>query len=131
MKRYILWDNDGVLVDTEQWYFKATQRALGELGVHLDEATYQQRMVRGASSWELAEQAGIDPKRIDAARHHRDAYYQAYLVQESIEIPGVERVLATLAREGNLKMAIVTTSTRAHFDVIHRNTISFGLWTSF
>ena len=57
MKRYILWDNDGVLVDTERWYFKATQRALGELGVHLDEETYQERMVRGASSWELAAQA--------------------------------------------------------------------------
>ena len=35
MKRYILWDNDGVLVDTEFWYFKATQRALAELGVSI------------------------------------------------------------------------------------------------
>ena len=32
VKRYILWDNDGVLVDTEFWYFTATQRALAELG---------------------------------------------------------------------------------------------------
>jgi beta-phosphoglucomutase-like phosphatase (HAD superfamily) len=35
VKRYILWDNDGVLVDTEFWYFTATQRALAELGVTL------------------------------------------------------------------------------------------------
>jgi HAD superfamily hydrolase (TIGR01509 family) len=121
VKRYILWDNDGVLVDTEHWYFKATQRALGELGVHLDEETYQERMVRGASSWELAAQAGIDPERIVAKRQQRDAYYQAYLAQETIEIPGVEPVLATLARDGSVKMAIVTTSTRANFDSIHRN----------
>ena len=40
MKRYIPWDNDGVLVDTEHWYFKATQSALGELGVQLDKETY-------------------------------------------------------------------------------------------
>lgn len=120
MKRYILWDNDGVLVDTEHWYFKATQRALGELGVHLDEETYQERMVRGASSWELAAQAGIDPERIVAKRQQRDAYYQVYLAQETIEIPGVERVLAKLARDSNVNMAIVTTSTRAHFDLIHR-----------
>ncbi|MGE0057576.1 MAG: HAD family hydrolase [Dehalococcoidia bacterium] len=122
MKRFILWDNDGVLVDTEPWYFKARQRALGELGVQLDEETYQKRMVRGASSWELAEQAGIAPERIVATRQLRDAYYQTYLAQEAIEIPGVEQVLAELARDSAVSMAIVTTSTRAHFDVIHRNT---------
>lgn len=120
MKRYILWDNDGVLVDTERWYFKATQRALAELGVHLGEETYQKRMVRGASSWELAAEVGIDPERIVAGRKQRDAYYEAYLAQEAIEIPGVESVLAELARDSSVKMAIVTTSRRAHFDLIHR-----------
>ena len=34
-RKYILWDNDGVLVDTEQWYYTATRRALGELGIEL------------------------------------------------------------------------------------------------
>lgn len=120
MTQYILWDNDGVLVDTELWYFKATQRALAELGVTLDEATYQQRMVRGESSWDLASKAGIDPGRIAAKRQQRDVYYQAYLSQEDIEVPGVEEVLATLADNHNMKMAIVTTSTRAHFDLIHQ-----------
>lgn len=121
MTQFILWDNDGVLVDTELWYFKATQRALAELGVHLDEATYQQRMVRGASSWDLASQAGVDPQRIKAKRQQRDDYYQAYLAREEIEVPGVEQVLALLAEDQNVNMAIVTTSTRAHFDLIHRN----------
>jgi HAD superfamily hydrolase (TIGR01509 family) len=119
--QYILWDNDGVLVDTEPWYFKATQRALAELGVPLDDATYQQRMVRGASSWELASQAGIDPARIAAKRQQRDDYYQAYLAEEDIAVPGVEQVLESLANNHDVKMAIVTTSTRAHFDVIHNN----------
>jgi HAD superfamily hydrolase (TIGR01509 family) len=119
--QYILWDNDGVLVDTELWYFKATQRALAELGVPLDDATYQQRMVRGASSWELASQAGIDAARIAAKRQQRDEYYQAYLAEEDIAVPGVEQVLESLANNHGVKMAIVTTSTRAHFDVIHRN----------
>jgi HAD superfamily hydrolase (TIGR01509 family) len=121
MKQYILWDNDGVLVDTEFWYFKATQRALAEVGVHLDEATYQQRMVRGASSWELAAQAGVDPRRIASQRQQRDAYYQTYLAEEDIAVPGVERVLETLANHHDVNMAIVTTSTRVHFEMIHRN----------
>ena len=59
MKRFILWDNDGVLVDTEFWYFKATQRALAELGVTLKKHTYLQRMAQGKSSWDLASTPGI------------------------------------------------------------------------
>jgi len=109
------------LVDTEQWYFKATQRALGELGVHLDEETYRERMARGASSWELATLAEIDPAQIVAQRQKRDAYYQGHLAKETIEIPGVEQVLAKLAKDGNVRMAIVTTSKRANFDLIHSN----------
>jgi len=117
VKKFILWDNDGVLVDTERWYFKATQRALAELGVHLDEAHYVQRMVHGASSWELAAAAGIAPDQIADKRLQRDAYYEAYLARENIEIPGVQRVLQALA--GTHRMAIVTTSIRSHFELIH------------
>jgi len=29
VKTTILWDHDGVLVDTEPWYFEATRLALG------------------------------------------------------------------------------------------------------
>ena len=119
MKQYILWDNDGVLVDTESWYFKATQRALYELGISLEETAYLQRMVRGASSWELAEAAGIDPELIETKRQQRNAYYEAYLAQEAIEIAGVETVLEMLSRTH--KMAIVTTSTRPHFELIHND----------
>ena len=32
MKRYILFDHDGVLVETEQWYYLANKRALASLG---------------------------------------------------------------------------------------------------
>jgi HAD superfamily hydrolase (TIGR01509 family) len=117
VKRYILWDNDGVLVDTELWYFKATQRALAELGVTLEKPTYLQRMAQGKSSWDLASAAGIDSNRIVMKRQQRDAWYQEYLLRENIDIPGVEPILEKLSKTH--KMAIVTTSTRAHFELIH------------
>ena len=56
MKRFILWDNDGVLVDTEHWYFTATQQALAELDVLLSCELYQQRMVNAG----LEQQQNID-----------------------------------------------------------------------
>jgi len=33
----ILWDNDGVLVDTEGLYFRATQTVLHPIGIELTE----------------------------------------------------------------------------------------------
>ena len=119
MKKYLLWDNDGVLVDTEHWYFTATRRALAELGFTLEKETYLQRMVRGESSWDLAVEAGIDPAQAVLKRKQRDAYYQEYLQREDIEIAGVETVLETLSE--HFGMAIITTSKRADFELIHQH----------
>ena len=33
VKKYILFDHDGVLVDTEFWYYKAGERALADIGL--------------------------------------------------------------------------------------------------
>jgi HAD superfamily hydrolase (TIGR01509 family) len=35
MIKAVIWDNDGVLVDTEELYFKATREVLSEIGVDL------------------------------------------------------------------------------------------------
>ncbi|MGY0232870.1 hypothetical protein [Longispora urticae] len=32
MKKYLLLDHDGVLVDTELWYYRAGERALADIG---------------------------------------------------------------------------------------------------
>jgi HAD superfamily hydrolase (TIGR01509 family) len=119
MKKYILWDNDGVLVDTEWWYFKATQRALSELGIVLEEGTYLKRMVAGESSWGLALAAGVDADQVAIKQQHRDSYYQESLARENIDIPDVERVLALLSK--TYKMATVTTSKRSDFELIHKS----------
>jgi len=117
--RYILWDHDGVLVDTEEWYFQATRRAQAEVGVDLKRADYQEFRARGKTAWDMARQAGVAEPVIAHHRAHRDTYYQEYLRREEIAIPGVEEVLALL--KDRYKMAIVTTSKRADFDLIHRS----------
>ncbi|AHH17842.1 hypothetical protein NONO_c30550 [Nocardia nova SH22a] len=33
MKKYVMFDHDGVLVDTEFWYYKAAERALADIGL--------------------------------------------------------------------------------------------------
>lgn len=118
--QYILFDHDGVLVDTEYWYYQATRRALAELDIELDPETYQQIMVRGAASWELAAARGIPEEVINAQKRQRNRWYQQYLQTENLEIPGVLETLASLSDAG-LRMAIVTTSKVVDFDLIHRD----------
>ena len=79
MKKYILFDNDGVLVDTEIWYFEANKKALKELGLTLHMDTYQEIMARGGTAWEVAIAQGIETSIIDKKRVQRDIYYQDFL----------------------------------------------------
>ena len=119
VKRYILFDHDGVLVDTEYWYFKAGQRALSEIDVVIDQNQYLVDMSLGRGIWVQAKAAGVDDRTIDKLRGVRDAYYQEYLRTEPIEIDGVLDALAELSQHARL--AIVTTSKRADFELIHRD----------
>ena len=117
MKKYVLFDHDGVLVDTEHWYYKAGERALADVGVPLDEAQYLRDMSQGLGTWAQARAAGVDEQTIDRQRVARDAYYQDYLRTEDIEVDGVLEVLAALAP--HVRMAIVTTAKRRDFELIH------------
>ena len=117
MKKYLLLDHDGVLVDTELWYYKAGERALADIGFTVDKDQYLRDMSQGLGTWARARAAGVDEPTINRQRQVRDAYYREYLTTEDIEIEGVVETLAELSR--HVRMAIVTTARRADFDIIH------------
>jgi HAD superfamily hydrolase (TIGR01509 family) len=119
MKKIILFDHDGVLVNTEHWYYMANQRALAELGIDLPLSVYLELMADGTKVWTLPRAVGVDEPRIEAARARRDNYYQQYLLTEDIEISGVTETLKELSSV--CRMAIVTTSRRVDFELIHRD----------
>lgn len=119
MKKIILFDHDGVLVNTEHWYYLANRRALAELGIDLPLPIYLELMADGTKVWTLAQAVGVDDQRIAAARARRDNYYQQYLMTEDIEIGGVTDTLKELSAVS--RMAIVTTSRRVDFELIHRD----------
>ena len=125
VKKYILFDHDGVLVDTEFWYYKAGERALADIGLTLDKDQYLRDMNHGLGTWGQARGAGIDERTISRQREVRDDYYQEYLRTEAIEIEGVVETLAELSKY--VRMAIVTTAKRVDFEIIHekRQVIQF------
>jgi HAD superfamily hydrolase (TIGR01509 family) len=119
VKKYLLFDHDGVLVDTEFWYCKAGERALADIGLTLDKDQYLRDMNQGLGTWAQARAAGTDEQTIGRQREVRDNYYREYLRTEAIEIEGVMEALAELSKY--VRMAIVTTAKRVDFEIIHEN----------
>lgn len=117
MKKSILFDNDGVLVDTEYWYFRANQIAMAELGFELTLEYYMHLMPSAGNWWELALENGVSIEEVNIAREKRSRYYQEFIRSENIYIDGVEDVLKELSKK--YTMSIVTTSRREDFELIH------------
>jgi beta-phosphoglucomutase-like phosphatase (HAD superfamily) len=60
MIKAIFWDNDGVLVDTERLYFRATQHVLATVGIPLTKEQYIDLfLVQGKGAWHLAADKGL------------------------------------------------------------------------
>ncbi|MCY4652739.1 MAG: HAD family phosphatase [Dehalococcoidia bacterium] len=119
MKKYILFDHDGVLVETEYWYYLANKRALASFGIDLPRDAYLANMANGVSAWEAARVSGISESEIERGRELRNRYYQEYVATEDIEIEGVLETLDVL--RGEYRMGIVTTSKPPDFALIHEN----------
>ena len=120
MKKYILFDNDGVLVHTEPFYFKANIKALKEFfDVELEFEEYMKIMSEGTTVWQKALNKGFSFAEVEIARNKRNEYYQNFLKTENILIDGVKDVLKELSKD--YKMGIVTTSRRVDFEIIHKN----------
>jgi HAD superfamily hydrolase (TIGR01509 family) len=117
----ILWDNDGVLVDTEKLYFQATREAMAEVGVELTERLYVQfLLIEGRGPWHLAEGRGIPAERISQLKGRRDARFRELLRGEDVLIEGALDALRLVRKR--YRMALVTSSEREHLELVHRST---------
>ena len=121
MIKAILWDNDGVLVETEHLYFAATQHVLSSVGIPLTQAQYVELfLVEGRGAWHLAKEQGVAPIEIDRLRDERNALYGRWLLQGPRLVAGIASVLDAL--HNKFIMGIVTSSRKDHFDLIHQST---------
>lgn len=119
MIKTLLFDNDGILVDTESRYFMATRLVLASVGADFTpELFYDCYLIQGKGAWHLAAQQGIDDKGIKDLIVQRDVLYEQFLDRGDLVIPGVVETLTQLY--GRFAMGIVTSSRRVHFERIHR-----------
>ena len=120
MIKAILWDNDGVLVNTERLYFAATQQVFATLGIYLSKDQFiKDILVQGKGAWHLAIKKGVSTSYIQELRIQRDNIYSSLLSQQSNVIKGAREVLQVLYQR--FRMGIVTSSRKIHFDIIHQS----------
>ena len=115
----ILWDNDGVLVDTERFYYQANRDYLRGHGIELSEAQFfEWFLADNCGAWHLLEAGGASAEQIARWRRERNALHLE-LIHAASELvtPGIEPLLDSLA--GRVEMGIVTSATQASFDAIH------------
>lgn len=117
----ILFDNDGVLVDTEPLFLQASQEVLAAESVEIDPDVYREISLRqGLSILDLLSERGATAAEIQAVRERRNDRY-AELITAGVEIfDAVPEVLERL--HGWRPMAIVTSSYRDHFELTHQQT---------
>jgi HAD superfamily hydrolase (TIGR01509 family) len=117
----ILWDNDGVLVDTEGLYFRATKIVLETVGVPLTADQFIDiSLRRGESTLRLAAERGIAAGEIACLRAKRDETYAEFLRTEPCLVEGAEDVLRSL--HGQVRMGVVSSTRRQHFEIAHART---------
>ncbi|MCC7043476.1 MAG: HAD family phosphatase [Acidobacteria bacterium] len=118
---FVFFDNDGVLVDTEHLYMEASRAVLAERGIDLPQADYVELFMRqNRGLLHFADERGWSAGELMTTRARRNALYAAMLAREPLVLDGVVETLDAL--HGRARMAIVTSSRRDHFDIIHGRT---------
>lgn len=118
---FVFFDNDGVLVDTEHLYMEASRSVLAERGIALPVADYIELFMRqNRGLLHFADECGWSAEELRDMRLRRNDLYAGMLVREPLTLDGVDETLEALS--GRTRMAIVTSSRRDHFEIIHART---------
>ncbi len=117
----ILWDNDGVLVDTEGLFYEANQELFAEHDIDLSpQLFFDWFLCDNIGAWHLLEARGYTSEHIHRLRTDRNQRYSKRLQSgKQLVLPGVQSILTRL--QGQARMGIVTSSRRDHFNLIHQN----------
>lgn len=116
----ILWDNDGLLVDSEALFFDLTRAAFADAGFQLDSRYWGIEYLGNARhSSDIARELGMDPELAGRVLERRNEAFMKCLENPVPLLPEVRRTMEVLA--GKVRMALVTGSPRDKVELMHRD----------
>lgn len=115
-RKAILWDNDGVLVDSERLFYQANRDYFRLHGIELTpKQFFEWYLLDDCGAWHLL---GASAEQIEAMRAQRNVIYNRLLQEATnLEVPGMAALLSEL--NTRVRMGIVTSSRRVDFLTIH------------
>ena len=116
--RGIIFDLDGVLIDSEGLYFRAYQTVLEPYGVKISRAEYEEHWIAQGRGPEYIVAKHHLPLSPDDLRQMRSPVYLRLLETQVTLMPHVEEVLAHLAP--HFRLAVATNTNREHLDFVLR-----------
>ena len=114
----VLWDQDGVLVNTEPLYFHANREVLARHGVELIEREYAARFLEKAEGLRFILSARGMLDSLETIRSERDDRYGELLRTECRFMPGAGEALNAL--RGKVRQCLVTSSYRHNVELVDR-----------
>ncbi len=121
MVQAVLWDNDGILVDSETVFYEMSRSAFSRMGFDLTREIWGvQFLGEGRRSDEIAASMGVDPSVYRPILEKRNARFRSIL--NNNPPPLREQVRETIVQlAGKVKLGIVTGSHRDAFTAMHRS----------
>jgi len=121
MVEAVLFDNDGVLVDTEYAFFEVTRNVFAGAGAALTIPYWSQAYLgEGKTSLEIANNLGIPREQIETIIEQRNRIWRERMEAGVPLRLGVRQTLESLY--GRVRMAVVTGSPRDQYELVHRST---------
>lgn len=120
MIQAILWDNDGLLVDSESVFFEHTRAVFADFGYELGREYWGiEYLGKAKHTRQVAEEFGMAPDLIDRFISLRDREFLKALHHSVPLRPKVRETLDMLS--GRLKQGVVTGSPREKVELMHRS----------
>ena len=118
MIQAVLWDNDGLLLDSESLFFDLTRAFFAQAGLHLDETYWGLEYLGNAKhSSQIAHELGMAPELIPPLLDRRN---EAFVNRISNSVPLMPKARETLeALSGQVRLALVTGSPRDKIELMH------------
>lgn len=115
----ILFDLDGVIIDSEQLQYRAYQQALEPFGVQITREVYGREWIGNGRGAEYAVSTYQLPLTPDDLRRRRSAIYFDLLRQEITLMPGVAVALERLSAQFPLAVATNSSQRETNFVLDH------------